>query len=104
MNQDLKKCLIKKWAVVGFDYYRAIDIMSGIEKTCDKIVSKKFHSKYELRTEFTDGTKLIWVEASKSFIGFRSGKMWCDERIDKKFFNTVIMPCYTGEYEDIIFL
>lgn len=32
----------KKWAVVGFDYYRAIDIMSGIEKTCGKIVSKNF--------------------------------------------------------------
>lgn len=104
MNEDLKKMFDKKWAVVGFDCYRAIDIMSGIEETCGKTVSKKFHSKYELRTEFTDGTKLIWVEASKSFRGFRFGKMWCDERIDKKFFNTVIMPCYTGEYEDIIFL
>lgn len=92
----------KKWAVVGFDYYRAIDIMSGIEKTCGKAVSKRIKSEYELVTEFTDGTKLRWMKASEPSIGFRFGKIWCDERINKEFFNTVIMPCYTGKYEDII--
>lgn len=30
-----------KWAVVCFDYYRAIDIMSRIEKNCGKTISKK---------------------------------------------------------------
>lgn len=74
MNEDFKKMFDKRWAVVGFDYYRAIDIMSGIEKTCGKTVSKKFHSKYELRTEFTDGTKLIWVKHQNRSEDLDSGK------------------------------
>lgn len=100
MNKNVKN----KWAVVGFDYYRAIDIMSGIEKTCGKTVFKKFQSKYELKTEFTDGTKLIWVKASEFSRGFKFGKMWCDERINREIFDYVIMPSYFGKYEDIIFL
>ena len=96
----------KKWAVVGFDYNIAIDIMSGIEKTCGKTVSKKFQSRktLTLETNFTDDTKLFWLRASEQAIGFRFGKMWCDERINKEFFNTVIMSCYTGKYEDIIWM
>lgn len=100
MNKNVKN----KWAVVGFDYYRAIDIMSEIEKTCGKTVSKKFQNKYELKTEFTDGTKLIWVKASESSRGFKFGKMWCDEKIDKNIFSSVIMPCYTGKHKDIIWV
>ncbi len=102
----MNKNIANKWAVVGFDYNIAIDIMSGIEKTCGKTVSKKFQSKnaLTLTTEFTDGTKLFWVRASESSIGFRFGKMWCDERINKEFFNTVIMSCYTGKYEDIVWM
>ena len=37
MNKNVKN----KWAVVGFDYVRAIEIMSEIEKTCGKTISKK---------------------------------------------------------------
>lgn len=64
MNEDFKKMFDKKWAVVGFDYNIAIDIMSGIEKTCGKTVSKKFQSRktLTLETDFTDGTRLIWVK------------------------------------------
>lgn len=93
-----------KWAVVCFDYYRAIDIMSGIEKNCGKTISKKNQSRFELVTIFTDGTKLSWVKASESSRGFRFGKMWCDERIDRRIFDDVIMPCYLGKYEDIIWI
>ncbi len=106
MNKDIKKMFDKKWAVVGFDYYRAIDIMSEIEKVCSKTVSKRIKSSNvpTLTTEFRDGTKLFWLRASEQAIGFRFGKMWCDERINKEFFNTVIMSCYTGKYEDIIWM
>lgn len=104
MNEDLKKMFDKKWAVVGFDYYRAIDIMSGIEKTCGKTVSKKIKSEHELVTEFTDGTKLRWMKASEASIGFRFGKIWCDERINKDIFDLLIVPSYSGKYEDIIWM
>lgn len=38
----MNKNIVNKWEVVGFDYDRAIDIISVIEKTCRKAVSKKF--------------------------------------------------------------
>lgn len=104
MNEDIKKIFDKKWAVVGFDYYRAIEIMSEIEKTCGKTISKKIQSKYELVTEFTDGTRLSWVKALESSRGFKFGKMWCDKKIDREIFDLVIMPCYFGEYEDIVWM
>lgn len=104
MNEDVKKYFENKWAVVGFTRNRAIYIMLEIEKTCGKIISKKFQNEYEVRTEFTDGTTLKWVRAAESSRGFKFEKMWCDEKIDKEIFNTVIMPCYTGEYEDIIWV
>lgn len=61
MNEDIKKMFNNRWAVVGFDYYAAIDIMSEIEKTCGKTVSKRIKSSNvpTLVTEFTDGTKLF---------------------------------------------
>lgn len=95
--------LDKRWAVVT-DYNKAISIISGIEKTCGKTVSKKIQSKHELKTEFTDGTKLIWVETSESSKGFRFGKMWCDERIDKEIFDLLIATSYFGKYENIIWV
>ena len=42
MNEDFKKMFDKKWAVVGFDYNIAIDIMSGIEKLAGKRFLKNF--------------------------------------------------------------
>ena len=50
MNEDFKKMFDKKWAVVGFDYNIAIDIMSGIEKTCGKTVSKKISKQKDINT------------------------------------------------------
>ena len=106
MNEDFKKMFDKKMAVVGFDYNIAIDIMSGIEKTCGKTVSKKFQSRktLTLETDFTDGTRLIWVKGSESSRGFKFGKMWCDKNIDREIFDLVIMPSYFGEYEDIVWM
>lgn len=104
MDEGFEKIFEKKWAIVGFNRCRAIDIMLGIEKTCGKTVYKKFNNKHELRTEFADGTTLKWVSASESSRGFKFGKMWCDEKIDKDIFKLIIMPCYTGKYEDIIWV
>lgn len=82
----MNKNIVNKWEVVGFDYDRAIDIISVIEKTCGKAVSKKIQNRFELVTEFTDGTRLIWVKASESSRGLKFGKMWCDEKIDREIF------------------
>lgn len=102
----MNKNIVNKWAIVGFNYDIAIDIMSTIEKTCGKTVSKRFQSRNTLTlvTEFTDGTRLTWVKASESSRGFKLGKMWCDKNINREIFDLVIMPCYIGKYEDIIFL
>ena len=70
----------------------------------EKLFLKKSKAKHELKTEFTDGTKLIWVDASESSKGFRFEKMWCDERIDKETFDLLIAPSYFGKYENIIWV
>lgn len=104
MDEEMKQRLGNKWAVVGFDYDSAFQLMSKIELSCGKNVSRKLHSKFELRTEFSDGTILTWVRASESSRGCKFGKMWCDKNIDKRVFDCVILPCYFGKREDIIWI
>lgn len=93
-----------RWAVVGFDYDTAKQIMADIEKSSDKEVLRRTQTKHEIRTEFTDGTLLRWVKASDSSRGQRIGKMWCDKNINEDIFRCVIMPMYFGKREDIIWV
>ena len=48
------------WAVVGFDFYAAKDILEEIEQSCSKTIIRKFIGNYKMRIEFTDGTILRW--------------------------------------------
>lgn len=91
------------WAVVGFDFYAAKDILEEIEQSCGKTIIRKFIGNYKMRTEFTDGTILRWFP-EKRFRGARCGKMWCDKNIDQEFLKCVILPYYIGKYEDIIWI
>ena len=81
-------------------------IVKAEGKDFSKTVSKKFQSRktLTLETDFTDGTRLIWVKGSESSRGFKFGKMWCDKNIDREIFDLVIMPSYFGEYEDIVWM
>lgn len=56
-----------------------------------------------MRTEFTDGTILRWFP-EKRCKGARCGKMCCDKNIDQEFLKCVILPYYSGKYEDIIWI
>lgn len=100
----MKTWLEKRWAVVGFGYEKACQIISEIEQTCGKEISKQAYSRYEIRTYFSDGTQLMWVRASESSRGYKFGKMWCDKDINKRVLDCVILPCYFGKREDIIWL
>lgn len=93
-----------RWAVVGFDYDRAVQLMANIEESSGKEISRKIQSKNELRTEFTDGTLLRWFKASDSARGQRIGKMWCDKNINEDILRCMILPMYSGKREDIIWL
>lgn len=93
-----------RWAVVGFNYDTAKQIIVGIEESSDKEVLRRIQTKNEIRTEFTDGTLLIWVKASFASRGQKFGKMWCDKNIDKDTFRCIIMPMYFGKREDIIWI
>ena len=93
-----------RWAVVGFDYDTARQIMTGIEESSGKEVSRRIQTKHEIRTEFTDGTLLRWVNASFSSKGQKIGKMWCDKNISEDVLKYVILPMYFGKREDIIWL
>lgn len=104
MNEETKRLLEKRWAVVGFDCNTASQLMPKIELSCGKTVIRKIRSNSELRTEFSDGTILTWVRGTESSRGHRFGKMWCDKEIDKRIFDCVIMPHYFGEREDIIWI
>lgn len=101
MNDEIIK---KKWAVVGFDYDTAEQIINDIEASSDKEVLRRIRSRLEIRTEFTDGTSLRWVRASDSSRGCRIGKMWCDKNINEDIFRCVIEPLYLGKREDIVWV
>lgn len=93
-----------RWAVVGFNYDRAKQIIDDIEKSYEVDVLKRTQTKHEIRTEFTDGTLLKWVNASSSSRGQKFGKIWCDKNIDEDILKRIIMPMYFGKREDIIWL
>jgi hypothetical protein len=93
-----------RWAVVGFDYDTAKQLIASIEESSDKEILRRMRTKNEIRTEFTDGTLLRWVKASDSCKGQRIGKIWCDKNINEDIFRCVIMPMYFGKREDIIWV
>ena len=93
-----------RWAVVGFDYDTAKQLIASIEESSGKEMLRKMRTKNEMRTEFTDGTLLKWVKASESSRGQKFGKMWCDKNINEDIFKCVIMPMYFGKREDIIWI
>lgn len=94
-----------RWAVVGFDYNTAKQIIDDIEESSGKDVLRRIRTKHEICTEFTDGTLLKWVNASSfSSRGQKFGKMWCDKNIDEDILKCTIMPMYFGKKEDIIWL
>lgn len=91
----------KRWAVVGFDYDMAKALISAIEWSTNKDIVRRVQTKYELLTEFHDGTTLRWIKASDNTKGQRCDKMFCDKNIDENIFKHVIMPMYRGKKEDI---
>ena len=93
-----------RWAVVGFDYDTAKQLIASIEESSGKEILNRMQTKHELRTVFTDGTLLRWVRASDNAIGQRIGKMWCDKNINEDILRCVIMPMYFGKREDIIWI
>ena len=94
-----------RWAVVGFDYDTARQLMESIELSSGKEVSRRIQSKNELRIEFTDGTLLRWIKASDNGChGQRVGKMWCDKNINEDVLKCIVLPMYFGKREDIIWL
>jgi hypothetical protein len=101
---ELNKLMQKKWAVVGFDYDTAKQLILDIEESSDKKILRRVRTKWDIYTEFTDGTLLRWVRASDNSRGCKFGKMWCDKNINKDVLRNVIMPCYYGKREDIVWL
>ena len=93
-----------RWAVVGFDYDTALQLISDIETSSEKEVLRKTRTKHEIRTEFTDGTLLRWVPAYINARGHKFGKMWCDKSINEEELRCRIMPMYFGKREDITWL
>ena len=93
-----------RWAVVGFDYDTAKQLITIIEVFSDKEILRKKQTRYEMYTEFTDGTLLRWVKASDSCRGQKFGKMWCDKNINEDILRCRIMPMYFGKREDIVWV
>ncbi len=100
INEFLKN----RWAVVGFDYDTAKQLIANIEISSEKEILRRIQSRNELRTEFSDGTLLRWVGASDSAKGHKFGKMWCDKHINEDILKCRILPMYFGKKEDIIWV
>lgn len=78
--------------------------MTSIETQSGKRVLRRRRSKYDVFTEFTDGTTIKWLNASESSRAYRVGKMWCDKNINTEILRSVIFPLYRGKRDDIIWL
>lgn len=104
MDNQMTELMKTHWFIIGFDFYRARDILEEIEQSCGKTISRKFTSKNELRTEFTDGTVLRWFSEKSSQRGFRFSKMWCDKNIDQEFLKCIVLPQYFGRHEEIVWV
>lgn len=102
-NQWMQR-MQKRWAVVGFTHERAKEIIDEIVSSCGKEISRKLICMNEIRIEFTDGTVLRHIRASNNARGHKFGKMWCDKNINRDIFDSVIMPIYFGERDDIVWL
>lgn len=101
----LNDILKKRWAVVGFNYETAKKIILEIAENCGKEIKKKRITQNEIRIYFSDGTTLIWVRVSESSRGHKFGKMWADKSIaEEDIYHYVVLPCYYGEREDIIWI
>ena len=103
-NSGVNEFAENRWAVVGFNYDMAEALITAIEWSANKGISRRIHTKNELCTEFTDGTLLKWIKISDSVRGQKIGKMWCDKNIDKDVFESVIMPMYYGNRENILWI
>lgn len=103
-NSGVNEFAEKRWAVVGFDYDMAQALITAIEWSTNKDILRRIQTRNELRTEFHDGTILKWIRLSDSARGQKIGKMWCDKNIDKDTFESVIMPIYYGNRENILWL
>lgn len=97
--------LDNRWAVCGFDFPGALKIIEGIEKESGKeVLRRRVGRALGIEVTFKDGTVLRWVPASDSSRARKFGKMWCDKNIDKDILRDVIMCCYYGKREDIIWI
>lgn len=92
----------QNWVVVCSEWDVAKTMISNIENSSDKEILRRIIGKYELRTDFSDGTQLRWIQTSCSARGYRFGKLWCDKEINKVVLEQVILPMYFGEIEDIV--
>ena len=93
-----------RWAVVGFDYNTAKQIMADIEESSGKEIFRKVRTKNQMLTEFTDGTLLRWIKVPDSSRGQRFGKLWCDMALSEDVLTYMVLPRYFGKIEDIVWL
>ena len=92
------------WAVVGFDYQSAKELMGNIIYSTDKQIMKTVINTNTILCVFSDGTTLRWIPANTNSRGYRFGKMWCDSNIAQDLLDTVILPMYTGHLKDITWI
>jgi hypothetical protein len=93
-----------RWAVVGFDYNTAKQIMADIEESSGKEIFRRVRTKNQMFTELTDGTVLRWINDSSSLSGQKFGKLWCTKALGEDVLTYMVLPRYFGKIEDIIWL
>ncbi len=103
-EEPKEACFDNRWAVCGFDFQKALQIIENIEKESGKEVLRRIVGRYGIEVIFKDGTILQWVPASDRSRGRKFGKMWCDKNINGDILRDVIMHCYYGKREDIIWI
>lgn len=100
-----RRISLNRWAIVTNDCKKAKAILQTIVAMCDKgTVIREVYTTNDMFVETSDGTLIRWWGCYESTRTMKCSRLWCDENIDIKFFETVINPNYFGTREDIIWI
>ena len=96
--------MITNGAIVTSERDKALCYMQHIRELHSQDVLQEIVGKLQARLVFKNGSVIRWIRPVESSRGYRYSKLWCDKDIPHDMLCEVILPCYRGKREDIIWI
>lgn len=101
----MKPGIAEDWGIIT-DSKEKADLLFLILESVhfDSIVSRTMEEESGFRmTDWADGDRLVWLHPHEA-LGRRFDRLWIDKDIDEGIINDVILPTYSGDSNDIIWI